>query len=88
LFKVTDARTTRETAAPLPAGVVSNRMDQHGGVVRNTTAILVDHLNTPQEMQIFGDNQVVKFLQTVKQGDRIAIYLLSGGSLRVIQDFG
>src|SRR5580658_1009495 len=59
LFKVTDARAAHELAAPLPAGVVSNRMDQNGGEVRNTTAILVDHLNTPQEMQIFGDNQVV-----------------------------
>jgi VWFA-related protein len=87
LFKVTDPRGQSEPVTPLPPGLVSNRLDESGVAVRNTTAILVDHLNTPQALQSYGDNQVVKFLQMAKPGDRIAIYLVSEGRLQVIQDF-
>jgi VWFA-related protein len=90
LFKVTDARTAQtpgEPAAPLPPGVVSNRATQSGEAIQNATVVLVDHLNTPTEAQIYGNKQVFRFLQSSQKGDRIAIYQLSEAKLEVIENF-
>src|SRR5581483_11285358 len=45
LFTVNDGGTGAPKTDPLPAGVVSNRINANGDSVRNATVILFDRLN-------------------------------------------
>jgi VWFA-related protein len=73
-------------AVPLPDGVVSNRLDARGQTPTSATAILIDRLNTPPGMQVFADQQVNEFLESVVDGDRVAVYELTN-TLRMLHDY-
>ncbi len=93
LFSV-QSLTTRNSAAaqstprpsPLAPGVVSNRLTQTGDEPASPTVILWDALNTETSDQAWVRSQVIKYLQTARPGDPVAVYILVK-NLRVIQDF-
>src|SRR5579871_2777558 len=80
--------------APLPDGVVSNRLAnaKSGGTAHlvalpnSLTVILLDGLNTKFSDQHYAKEALVKFLNQLQPGDRVAIYTLSNG-LRILHDF-
>ncbi len=81
-------------APPLPAGVVSNRYTNFtsGGekhlapLPTSLTVILLDGLNTAFTDQHYAKEALIKFLDQLHPGDRVAIYTLTNG-LRVLHDF-
>ena len=70
----------------LPPNIFTNELEQRAGTPSSVTIILLDALNTKWEDQAYARAQVVKFLQTIQPGDRVAIYTLGQG-LRVLHDF-
>lgn len=72
--------------SPLPAGVVSNRINRAGSETAGATVLLWDALNSEMQDQAWVRNQVMKYLQTMRPGDPVAVYLLTK-SLKVVQDF-
>jgi VWFA-related protein len=81
-------------APPLAPGVVSNRFvnSTAGGkphlapLPASLTVILLDGLNTAFTDQHYAKEALIKFLNQLQPGDRVAIYTLSNG-LRVLHDF-
>ncbi len=73
------------TAAALPAGTFTNRLDQPAGGSPSVTAILFDGLNTPMARQSYAREQVLAFLKQVEAGTTIALYTLGRG-LNLLQD--
>jgi VWFA-related protein len=79
---------------PLPAGVFSNRYTNFtsGGQTHlaplptSLTVILLDGLNTAFTDQHYAKEALIKFLNQLQPGDRVAIYTLTNG-LRVLHDF-
>jgi VWFA-related protein len=79
---------------PLPPDVISNRLANSNGsgparlmALPNTvTVILVDGLNTATLDQHYTQEAMIKFLQQIQPGDRVALYTLTNG-LRVLHDF-
>jgi VWFA-related protein len=76
--------TTKPGAAPLPAGVVSNRAGK--GTPTSATVILFDRLNTADKYQRDGQKQLLSYLQTARKEDLTALYVL-GDDLKLLQDF-
>jgi len=70
----------------LPFNSFTNRLDLKGEDPGSVTVILFDSLNTSPEDQSFVRKQVLRFLQTVKPQDHVAIYALTA-SLIVLHDF-
>jgi VWFA-related protein len=68
-----------------PPNTFSNRLEQFG-VPASATVILFDGLNTRVTDQAYARQQVIKFLQQLREGDRVALYVLGRGP-RVLQDF-
>jgi VWFA-related protein len=87
-FSIRSARASgpaAQAAPPLPAGAVSNRLERESP--GNTTALLIDQKNTPQAVQAFAIQRVVKFVETRRKGDRIGIYTFGkDGRLRAVQE--
>lgn len=82
---------SRSAAAPLrtalPPGTVSNHLDREGEALANATVLLIDQRNTPQEVQTFAIQRVVKFLEHRRDQTPIAIYRFTrGGSIEVIRE--
>src|SRR5215831_10038510 len=81
-------------APPLEPGVVSNRFANFtsGGqkhlapLPTSLTVILLDGLNTSFTDQHYAKEALIKFLNQIQPGDRVAIYTLTNG-LRVLHDF-
>lgn len=74
-------------AVPLPAGVVSNRSERNREKSAITTVILIDQKNTPQVVQGFAIQRIVKFLQMRRKGDRVGIYMFAkNGRLQAVQE--
>ena len=71
---------------PLPAGTVSNRLNNRGEEAGGATVILWDMLNTETQDQSYVRTQVLKYLRTLTEGDPVALYALVK-ELRVVQDF-
>jgi len=79
---------------PLAPGVVSNRYTNFtsGGekhlapIPTSLTVILLDGLNTAFTDQHYAKEALIKFLNQLQPGDRVAIYTLTNG-LRVLHDF-
>ena len=79
---------------PLAPGIVSNRFANFtsGGETHlaplpsSLTVILLDGLNTAFTDQHYAKEGLIKFLNQLQPGDRVAIYTLSNG-LRVLHDF-
>jgi VWFA-related protein len=80
------ARRSLESAAPLPAGTVSNRQDRRGQPLDGATVVLYDQLNTRFDYKGYQRSQMIKFLRGLSETDRIALYSL-GKDLHVLQDF-
>lgn len=51
------------------------------------TAILVDHMNTRIEYQPYVHSQLAEFTRSREAKDRLAIYVLTDASLRLVHDF-
>lgn len=77
-----DAATPGRAIGP---GDYSNLLGGRTG--GSVTAILFDRLNTRAEHQRRARDQVMKFLGQIRREDRVAIYVLDGGSVRVVHDF-
>jgi VWFA-related protein len=75
-------------AAPpaLPSNFFTNRYDLKGEDPGPVTVILFDSLNTSPEDQSFVRKQILRFLQTLKPQDHVAIYALTT-NLVVLHDF-
>jgi VWFA-related protein len=71
--------------APAPAGIheFTNRLPTQG----SATIILFDRLNTPAADQMYARSHLLKFLRQITKEDRVGIYVLDGGSIRVLHDF-
>jgi VWFA-related protein len=85
-FNVISSRTTSGKSIPLPPGTVSNRLTMEGQEPAGTTIVLYDTLNTAPEDQSYGREALVRYLDTLQNGDHFALYFL-GKALRVIEDF-
>jgi VWFA-related protein len=68
--------------SPLPPDTFTNRLSEHASV----TVILLDALNTEFADQALTRKQVLKFLEHLRQQDRVALYWL-GNNLYVLNDF-
>jgi len=76
-------------ATPLPAlppTSFTNRFDLKGEDPGAVTVILFDSLNTSSQDQSFVRKQILRFLQTVKPQDHVALYALTT-NLVVLHDF-
>jgi VWFA-related protein len=67
--------------APLPPNAFTNRFDLKGQDPGAVTVVLFDLLNTPVQDQSYVRKQVIKFLQTLKPQDHVAIYGLTADLL-------
>jgi VWFA-related protein len=90
LFSVSSSQAVGPASAPLPAGVVSNRLERDCAI-ENATVLLIDRKNTTQQDQAFAIQRIVKFLRTRRKRegiqDRIGIYTFgTDGSLQVVQE--
>jgi VWFA-related protein len=72
--------------SPLPAGAVSNRLDSSGKPVGAATVVVIDQLNTPFDLKGHERLELTKFLESVGDHERIAVYSL-GKDLHLLQDF-
>jgi VWFA-related protein len=83
LFSVNSSQTPGPAYVPLPAGAVSNRLEE----LPNATVLLIDQKNTAQIDQAFAIRRIARFLQTRRTPDRLGIYTFgSEGSLQVLQE--
>ena len=80
------AHRSQDQPEPLLPGAVSNRLDSHGEVPANATILLFDTLNTGWVDENYAHQQVLKFIRSLGEKDRLALYAL-GKDLRVVQDF-
>jgi VWFA-related protein len=73
--------------APLPPGVVSNRVDRFGQSSNNATVILIDQLNTIPDLLAYERKGVASMLRTLSAADtHVALYSM-GRQLHILQDF-
>jgi VWFA-related protein len=70
----------------LPFNVFTNRSDLRGEDPGAVTVILFDSLNTSSPDQAYVRKQILRFLQTLKPHDHVAIYALTT-NLIVLHDF-
>jgi VWFA-related protein len=94
LFTVQDDGTGSAAVAapsePRTAAATGSRADFSNVGARRTggvTAILVDRVNSVDVDQKAARDQLVKFLEQVRQEDIVALYVLETGSIRVLHDF-
>jgi VWFA-related protein len=71
---------------PLPPNAFTNRFDLKGEDPGSVTVVLFDALNTDGTDQIRVRSQVLRFLQTLKPQDHVAIYALTT-KLLMLHDF-
>jgi VWFA-related protein len=71
---------------PLPPNTFTNRTELIGEDPSAVTVILLDGLNTVGQDQSYVRKQVLKYLETMKPQDHVAIYGLTM-DLRLLQDF-
>jgi len=70
----------------LPANAFTNRYDLKGQDPGAVTVILFDALNTAPEDQAYARKQLLKFLQTLKPEEHVALYALTN-HLYILHDF-
>ncbi len=85
-FSAETGRALGPPLAPLPFDQFSNRVGKQGGVPTSVTVILLDGLNTEFADQAYARQQLIKFLEGLQPGERVALYTL-GNHLSVVQDF-
>jgi VWFA-related protein len=86
VFSIRSSRSSGAAVAPLPQGVVSNRLGTRDQEPAGATVVLFDTLNTAGGDQGYAHQQLLKYLATLQPGDHFALYALNK-TLRVIQDF-
>jgi VWFA-related protein len=80
-----------EPETPAPPAVAANGPQRdfnnltkvQGGV----TIILLDRLNTAWEHQNFAKAEIVKYLRQIQPSDKVGLYVLESGQVRVLHDF-
>jgi VWFA-related protein len=80
---------TPPPAAPppaLPPNYFTNRFDLKGEDPGSVTVVLFDALNTSSQDQTYVRKQILRFLQTLKPQDHVAIYALTT-QLTILHDF-
>ena len=82
-FRAESLRAAEGAAHPLPPNVFTNQMQ---AAPNSATVILFDGLNTRLPDQAYVRQQIIKFVQQLKPGDRVALYVMGRGP-RVLQDF-
>ena len=90
IFEPNDLRTP-VAAAPSPAATIAdegqrtftNRAQTANGA---STVILLDRMNAGFDSQWFARKHVSRYLESMRAGDRAALYVLDGG-LKVLHDF-
>ena len=88
VFTLTRSHAPDAAPAPLPDGVVSNRLDWQGQTPESATVILMDRFNTLGMDQPFMDHQAKEFLDdAVANNDRVAVYELSEAGLALFGDY-
>jgi VWFA-related protein len=85
-FSVTSNKTAGTAARPLPPGAVSNRLTSDGDAPATQTILLIDQRSTPQTMQAYADQRIVKFLETRGKNDRMGIYAFGRDGLKSVQE--
>ncbi|MFN7994020.1 MAG: VWA domain-containing protein [Bryobacteraceae bacterium] len=83
LFKIERADMAAAPTRRLPPKVFTNQMAATGP---GATVILFDGLNTRLPDQAYARQQILKFIDQLKPGDRVALYVMGRGP-RVLQDF-
>jgi VWFA-related protein len=86
VFSLASVHKSQDQPEPLLPGAISNRLDSSGEVPANATILLFDTLNTTWVDENYAHQQVLKFIRTLGEKDRLALYAL-GKELRVVQDF-
>lgn len=82
-----NARAAAAPTAPQPRNTFSNRENRASGLTPVVTVILLDMLNTAVRDSVYGQQQIVRFLQQLQPQDRVALYVLSSRGVRVLLDF-
>jgi VWFA-related protein len=77
---------TSPAVSPLPPGTISNRLDSSGKPIGAATVVVIDQLNTPFDLKGRQRMELTKFLESVGERERIAVYSL-GRDLHLLQDF-
>lgn len=72
--------------AKLPPNTFTNRVELKEATPSAITIILLDGLNSLFEDQAYARQQVIRFLNQMQEGDRVALYTL-GRELKVLYDF-
>src|SRR5215831_18659422 len=75
----------RPKPVDLPPNVFSNIPKYKGDTALNI--LLLDGLNTNLPNQAYARDQMIKYLAKIPEGQPIAVYMLMGRQLRLIQDF-
>jgi VWFA-related protein len=85
-FSVRSISAKRTSEAPLPPGTWSNRYARGPEAGGNTIVLLLDQINTPQEMQGFAIPRMLKFAASRPPQDRLGIYTLDWSGLHAPQE--
>ncbi len=86
IFAIESSRLHRKPAHPLPPNTFTNRFEQLGEAPTSVTVVLFDGLNTHIVDQVYAKHQIVRFIETLQPGDRVAVYVMGRGP-RVVQEF-
>jgi VWFA-related protein len=88
LFRAGPAVANRsDQPRALPAGAISNRVDNQGLPLNRATVVLIDQLNTSFDLLGYEREGTVKLLRSLTAKDnRVAVYT-PGETLHVLQDF-
>jgi VWFA-related protein len=86
LFDVTESGKLKVPATPLPAGVMSNRLNSKGETQGTATVLLYDRINSDVQNQAFVRAQILRVLAALKPTDRLGFYSLGFG-LSVVRDY-
>jgi VWFA-related protein len=87
VFNVYKTAAAAAPARQLPTGLFTNRLDLRPDHPSSVTVLLLDVMNTAFDDQTYVRDQALKFLSTLRRGDRVALYLLTTRGVQVIHDF-
>jgi VWFA-related protein len=85
-FSVDTKDQPHAPAGTLAPNVFSNRPEQGPEIPNNVTVILLDGLNTSWKDRKTGAEQLMRFLEQIQPGDRVAVYGL-GRKLQILHDY-
>ena len=86
-FALESSRALPRTVAALPPNTYTNRVEQRIESPTSISVILLDGMNTAIQDQSYARSNIVKFLEQIQPQDRVAIYILGHGVVRVLHDF-